>query len=222
MFSKYIMGYIYKIKNKIDNKTYIGQTTQDLESRWRQHLKKRNSCRYLKYAFNKYGVENFEFELVCITFDNQLDDMEIKYIEQYKCLVPNGYNIRLGGNSGKHHEETKRKIGDTIKNKYKNGMVHSMPQLGKPHNEIIKKKISDKLKGHKRSQESIDKQIITKRNKRNRKIIQFDIEGNRLNSFYTCTEAAEYIGCSLSTISRCCNGITKTSKGYVWKYESIL
>jgi len=216
------MGYIYKIKNKIDNKTYIGQTTQDLESRWRQHLKKRNSCRYLKYAFNKYGVENFEFKLVCITFDNQLDDMEIKYIEQYKCLVPNGYNIRLGGNSGKHHDETKRKIGEALKNRYKNGMVHSMPQLGKPHNEIIKKKISDTLKGHKRSQESIDKQIISKRNKRNRKIIQFDIEGNRLNSFYTCTEAAEYIGCTLCNISKCCNGVTKTSKGYVWKYESIL
>jgi group I intron endonuclease len=109
------MGYIYKIKNKIDNKTYIGQTTQDLESRWRNHRKNTSNCRYLKSAFKKYGVENFEFKLVCITFDNQLDDMEIKYIEQYKCLVPNGYNIRLGGNSGKHHEETKRKIGEALK-----------------------------------------------------------------------------------------------------------
>lgn len=216
------MGYIYKIKNKIDNKIYIGQTTQDLETRWKQHLKKRNCCRYLKYAFNKYGVENFEFKLVCITFNNQLDDMEIKYIEQYNCLVPNGYNIRLGGNSGKHHEDTKRKIGESLKTKYKNGMVHSMPQLGKPHNQITKQKISDTLKGRKRTQESIDKGIITKRNKRNRKIIQFDIEGNRLNSFYTCTEAAEYIGCTLSNISSCCNGVTKTSNGYVWKYESIL
>jgi len=216
------MGYIYKIKNKIDNKIYIGQTTQDLETRWKGHLRNSSNCRYLKSAFKKYGIKNFDFQLVCITFDNQLDDMEIKYIEQYNCLVPNGYNIRLGGNSGKHHEDTKRKIGETLKTKYKNGMVNSMPQLGKPHNQITKQKISDTLKGHKRSQESINKQIITKRNKRNRKIIQFDIEGNRLNSFYTCTEAAEYIGCTLSNISSCCNGVTKTSKGYVWKYESIL
>ena len=69
------MGYIYKIKNKIDNKTYIGQTTQDLESRWRNHRKNSSNCRYLKSAFKKYGVENFEFKLVCITFDNQLDDI---------------------------------------------------------------------------------------------------------------------------------------------------
>ena len=164
------MGYIYKIKNKIDNKIYIGQTTQDLERRWRNHRKNSSNCRYLKSAFKKYGVENFEFKLVCITFDNQLDDMEIKYIEQYKCLVPNGYNIRLGGNSGKHHEDTKRKIAATL------------------------------LK--------------------NRKVIQFDIEGNRLNSFNSLTEAAEYVGCSSSTIGHCCNEDIKTAAGYQWRYES--
>ena len=216
------MGYIYKIKNKIDNKIYIGQTTQDLERRWKGHRKNSSNCRYLKSAFKKYGVENFDFQLVCITFDNQLDDMEIKYIEQYNCLVPNGYNIRLGGNSGKHHDETKRKISETLKTKHKNGMVSAKPQLGKPHNQITKQKISDTLKGYKRTQESINKQIISIRDKINKKVIQFDLQGNRLNSFYTCTEAAEYIGCTLSNISSCCNGVTKTSKGYVWKYESIL
>jgi len=164
------MGYIYKIKNKIDNKTYIGQTTQDLESRWRNHRKNSSKCRYLNSAFKKYGVENFEFKLVCITFDNQLDDMEIKYIEQYKCLVPNGYNIRLGGNSGKHHEETKRKIAATL------------------------------LK--------------------NRKIVQFDIQGNRLKSFYCLREAAEYVGCSPSSIGHCCNDDIKTTAGFRWKFES--
>lgn len=164
------MGYIYKIKNKIDNKIYIGQTTQDLETRWKGHRKNSSNCRYLKSAFKKYGVENFDFQLVCITFDNQLDDMEIKYIEQYNCLVPNGYNIRLGGNSGKHHEDTKRKIAETL------------------------------LK--------------------NRKVIQFDIEGNRLNSFNSLTEAAEYVGCSSSTIGHCCNEDIKTAAGYQWRYES--
>jgi hypothetical protein len=193
------MGYIYKIKNKNDNKIYIGQTTQDLERRWKGHRKNSSNCRYLKSAFKKYGVENFDFQLVCITFDNQLDDMEIKYIEQYNCLVPNGYNIRLGGNSGKHHEDTKRKIGETLKTKHKNGLIPS-----------------------KRTLESINKQIITQRNKRNRKIIQFDLQGNRLNSFDTCKEAAEYIGVAESSINRCCTGVTKTSKGYIWKYESIL
>jgi len=215
------MGYIYKIKNKIDNKIYIGQTTQDLETRWKGHRKNSSNCRYLKSALKKYGVENFDFQLVCITFDNQLDDMEIKYIEQYNCLVPNGYNIRLGGNSGKHHEDTKRKIAETLKTKHKNGLIPLMPHLTNQPNEVTKKKISETLKGCKKTQDSIDKGNITKINQRNMKIIQYDIHGNRLKSFDTCKEAAEYIGVASSSITRCCIGKYKTSKGYVWKYESI-
>jgi group I intron endonuclease len=150
--------------------------------------------------------------------------MEINYIKQYNCLAPNGYNLRLGGNSGRHNIETKQKISDTLKTKFKNGFIRSNPppQLGKPHNEITKKKISETLKGHKKSQTAIDKGIITLRIKRNRKIIQFDIEGNRLNSFDSCKEAAEYVGSSLSSISNCCLGRWKTAIGYIWKYESII
>jgi hypothetical protein len=164
------MGYIYKITNKIDNKIYVGQTIQNVEARWKDHLKKGSNCRYLKSAINKYGLDNFDFKLVCITFDNQLDDMEIKYIEQYNSLVPNGYNLRQGGNSGRHNAETKQKIAETL------------------------------LK--------------------NRKVIQFDIQGNRLNTFNSCTEAAESVGNSPSTIGHCCNGDIKTAAGFRWKYES--
>ena len=32
-------GYIYIIKNYKNNKVYIGQTTQDVEKRFKQHLK---------------------------------------------------------------------------------------------------------------------------------------------------------------------------------------
>lgn len=242
------MGYIYKIKNKIDNKTYIGQTTQDLESRWRNHRKNSSKCRYLNSAFKKYGVENFEFKLVCITFDNQLDDMEIKYIEQYKCLVPNGYNIRLGGNSGKHHEETKRKIAATLLKNRKivqfdiqgnrlksfatcreaaeyvgvsRGFISTCclntNQTGKGFYWKYESMNSSDINSE--GQDDIYKQIASKKN---RKVIQFDFQGNRLNSFDSCREAGASVGVSHDCISRCCNGIRQSSKGYIWKYESIL
>jgi len=213
------MGYIYTITNKTDNKTYVGQTVQDVELRWKDHLKRGSNCRYLKSAINKYGVDNFVFKLVCITFDNKLDDMEIQYIEKYKSLVPNGYNLRRGGNSGRHHTETKQKISDTLKMRYQNGLVPPRNQLGIPHSEITKKRISESLKGRIISQESTNKRIISRRINRT---IQFDIEGNRLNSFDSCKEAAEYIGTTISSISKCCVGTSKTSRGFVWKYESIL
>ena len=250
------MGYIYKIKNKIDNKTYIGQTTQDLESRWRNHRKNSSNCRYLKSAFKKYGLENFEFKLVCITFDNQLDDMEIKYIEQYKCLVPNGYNIRLGGNSGKHHDETKRKIAATLlKNRkviqfdiegnrlksFNSGVdaseyVGSSPstiqhccngdiktaagfrwkyESNETKSELGIPPLTGRFKG---SQKSTKNEVITQIP---RKIIQFDIQGNRLKSFATCREAAEYVGISRASITSCCLKPNQTGKGFYWKYESM-
>jgi predicted GIY-YIG superfamily endonuclease len=34
------MGYIYMIKNILNNKYYIGQTTISLEERWKGHIKK--------------------------------------------------------------------------------------------------------------------------------------------------------------------------------------
>jgi group I intron endonuclease len=212
------MGYIYTITNKTDNKIYVGQTIGDLERRWKGHLNPRSNCRYLSSAIKKYGVDNFEFKLVCITFDNQLDDMEIKYIEKYNSLVPNGYNLKRGGNSGRHHAETKQKITDTLKQRYKNGLIHPRSQLGIPHSEITKKKISESLKGQHRSQETINKWIISRRKN---KTIQFDIDGNRLNSFDSCKAAGEYIGTTTANICMCCNGKRKTAMGFVWKYESI-
>lgn len=101
------MGYIYKITNILDNKLYIGQTKNSLEERWRCHLKKTSNCRYLSSAIKKYGINNFKFQLICISFDENLDEIEKEYIKKFNCLVPNGYNLREGGNTSKHNEETK-------------------------------------------------------------------------------------------------------------------
>lgn len=51
----------------------------------------------------------------CINED--LDIKEIEYIEKYNSQIPYGMNIKLGGSSGKHHEETKEKISNSLKGK---------------------------------------------------------------------------------------------------------
>ena len=217
------MGCIYKIRNKINDKIYIGQTTQDLGTRWKQHLKKSSNCVCLKRALNKYGIDNFEYELVCTTSDDLLNDKEIEYIENFNCLSPDGYNLRLGGNSGKHNEQTKHKIRETLKNGYKIGrIVNSKNRLGKPHSETTKKKISKSLTGNKFSKKSIKKRVISRRINQNRKIVQFDLEGNKLKEFDSCKEAGEYMGVTTSSICQCLKGKTKTSKGFIWKYETIV
>lgn len=210
------MGYIYKIQNKKDNKIYIGQTSRDIEIRWKEHLKKGSNCRYLSSAIKKHGINNFEFKLVCITFDDNLDDVEIEYIKKYNTLVPFGYNLREGGNNSKHNEETKKKISESLKNR--TDIVHSKPRLGKLHDEETKKKISEKLKGRKINPEIIQKIIIANRKY---KIIQLDKDGNVLNYFNSCIEAGLYLGTNSKSINLCCNNHRKTAHGYIWKYEII-
>jgi len=143
------MGYIYKIINKIDNKCYIGQTFNSLEERWRHHKGDSSNCRYLKRAFQKYGIENFEMKLICICFDEDLNKFESQYITYYNTLVPNGYNLRQGGNNAKQHQETKQKIGETLREGYKSGRLvnKSKGKKGKTHTEETKKKIKEALTG---------------------------------------------------------------------------
>jgi hypothetical protein len=64
-------------------------------------------------------------------------------------MVPNGYNLRKGGNSGKHHEETKKKISDSLKFRTDIFRPKTNYRLGKYHTEETKKKISDAMKNRK-------------------------------------------------------------------------
>ena len=50
----------------------------------------------VKRAFEKYGFDNFVFEMICICFDEDLDKFEIQYMTKFNSIVPNGYNLRAG------------------------------------------------------------------------------------------------------------------------------
>ncbi len=203
------MGYIYKITNKIDNKMYVGQTTKDLEERWKGHLKKNSNCRYLSSALKKYGKENFKFELICISFDEYLDEIEKQYIKKFNCLVPNGYNLREGGNSSKHNEETKKKISESLKGR--TDLVHPRPQLGKPLREETKQKLREINTGKKHTIESIKKM--------GKSVLKLDLDGNIIDKYISTREAGRVNNISFSSIINCCNGKKNTAKGFKWKYE---
>ena len=56
---------IYKVTNKINGKSYIGQTTQTLLKRKREHIKsalrRKEGKNYFHWAIVEYGEENFEW-----------------------------------------------------------------------------------------------------------------------------------------------------------------
>ena len=212
------MGFIYKIRNKINGQCYIGQTKQQLYERWKQHKKSKSNCRYLKNAFKKYGIENFEFKMICICFDDDLNKFEIEYIKKYNSLVPNGYNLKTGGeNGGKHSNETKIKISDTLKNR--TNIERSKAQLGKPHTEDVKQKISNSLKGRIIKNETIEK---IKKTSIKYVIYKYDMDtGNLLEKFNGYTDAAKSVGTTRGNIWNACNGKIKTFRGFIWKSKNI-
>lgn len=51
-----------------------------------------------------------------------------------------------------------------------------------------------------------------------KQVEQLTLSGELLNTFISVSEAARYIGCTVGAISNCCNGRTKTSQGYKWRF----
>lgn len=109
---------IYKITNILNNKCYIGQSI-DIETRWLQHIYESKTLRH-KYkiylAINKYGIENFNFEVLeeCPLDNKMLDDREVYWIEFYDSFNE-GYNMTRGGQgegNWKYDPDLIRKLWD--------------------------------------------------------------------------------------------------------------
>lgn len=116
---------IYKIENKINHKIYIGQTNNP-DRRFYEHCNIKTKYKSLIHdAIIKYGEENFTFKVLewCDDFDKK----EQEYIEKYRSLVPNGYNICIGGDNPPHgngennnFSKISNEVAFNIKNDLKN------------------------------------------------------------------------------------------------------
>jgi len=113
MNSDTFCGYVYKITNILNNKSYVGQKFSPvfIDKYW-------GSGVYIRKAIKKYGLENFKREILCwCKTRDELDDRELYYIKQYNTLSPNGYNLTLNvfksGRKQKHSTITKMKMSQT-------------------------------------------------------------------------------------------------------------
>lgn len=90
---------IYIIKNTINDKVYIGQS-KDVHQRWLKHISfaRKNPKYPLHKAMKKYGIDKFYYQILESQIVNY-DDREKYWIQYYNCIIPNGYNIAVGGNS---------------------------------------------------------------------------------------------------------------------------
>jgi len=140
-------GYIYLTTCLVNGKKYVGQS-----------INKRDINTYLgsgtifKEALKKYGKENFVKtvllnNIVCL---DELNKLEREYISKYDCILPNGYNLDLGGtNKGQKSNATKDKIKKSRTGQYteKQRIANIESHKGLKLSDKTKAKISLSMKG---------------------------------------------------------------------------
>lgn len=142
---------VYKITNLINGKSYIGQTVRPIRVRFLQHCKSRSHSVALSKAIQKYGQNNFTYEVLFTALDkSELSPKEIQLIAELNTVAPNGYNLTEGGEHAFHTEASKKKLSDSK-------LGDKNPMFGKKHSLEHKAKISEALTGKKRPPEVIAK-----------------------------------------------------------------
>lgn len=111
-------GYVYAIRNTVNNRAYIGSTT-NYKSRWHTH---RSTLRrgvhhsfILQKAWDKYGEKAFAFELLVVCPRSQRIDYEkrLMRLEAYNVLrTPKETGVRGGWT---HSDEFKAKMSKLTK-----------------------------------------------------------------------------------------------------------
>ena len=199
---------IYKIECLVNGKVYVGQSI-NIKRRFKTHKSQlRNNTHinnYLQRAWNKYGEENFTFEIIeeC---NKNISETEIYWIDFYDSLK-NGYNLTAGGFGGQ--------LGVPKTDKW----IKAMSKLkGIPLKEETKRRLSQSRAGIKISEEQkanisrtlkylYDNGLKSKdnywvrgvNNKKSIAVYQFDMETLEIiNKFDCMLDAEKHIGIVLS------------------------
>ena len=108
--------------------SYIGKTIR-FKKRIQEHKSKNSTCTYLRNAIQKYSWDNFEVSTIWEGDNSKLAEMEKQFIKEYNTIVPNGYNIRKGGQGcdvvSNLTKTTMREIQQEI-SKRRNGLLGSI------------------------------------------------------------------------------------------------
>lgn len=150
---------VYLISNNVNGKCYVGSTVH-LDQRRREHFSRlannKHINAHLQNAYNKYGREAFDFEILeTIDIDDNIKDKLLKREQFWIDNLKPEYNILLvaGSNLGYHHtDETKRKISESttgVKKSEEHAKHIREGQSGRVLTEEHKAKLSEAAKHRK-------------------------------------------------------------------------
>jgi group I intron endonuclease len=203
---------VYKITNKLNNKIYIGITSQGAGVRYYKHLSDalHGSPFPIHNALRKYGKENFTLEIIELCETSEiLKEREKYWIAFYNSTNREiGYNMTEGGNGtfGRlHSEETKEKIRQKA--------------LGRKASEETKRKLSQIYKQN--YSEAHRKAVAESNAKRTKAILMFDRQNNLIKEYPSLKLAASENHLHVDTIRNIAKGKSNGSGEYIFKYKEV-
>ena len=109
---------VYCHTNKINDKKYIGITSQTVSERWGRHGEKYKSQKFGR-AIEKYGWENFTHEVLFTGLSaSEAKEIEKELIKKYNTFGKNGYNTTKGGDGVlgfRFSEKSRKKMSESAK-----------------------------------------------------------------------------------------------------------
>ena len=225
-------GWIYAIKNSINDKLYIGQTRSSIEERWRNHKSNANVEHKQKFAIhlamNKYGVENFYIESIekiekksKDVLIKELNDKETYYINKFSTICPNGYNLTKGGDSGSIRDfkpALQYDFEGNFLNRYES--ITLAADMTNGNKKSISACCNHKLKssgGYVWEYEGVEPRIILSYKDSLYKVDQYTTDGIFIKTYDNAEIAGKDVGIPANNIRSVCSGNAKTAKNYVWR-----
>ena len=137
---------VYCITNMLNNKKYVGYTSETLAQRWHLHKFKAKAKKrpgLLHKAINKYGAENFARTILYEGKDAlSKEDYYIKKYGDYN--VAHGGSANVKGLTWKWSEESKRRAKERGLMGKADRYGSKNPFYGKTHTQETRNKISEK------------------------------------------------------------------------------
>ncbi len=198
---------VYTIFNKLTNKTYIGSCSTSIIQRWSNH---RNELKrgihantYLQRSWNKYGEDNFIFEILEECLPEYCTSTEQYWMNMLNvCNRKFGYNLAPVAGSSLGQKRTKEQCKN-ISNSVKGKRVGKLnPNYGKKCSEITKERMSN--------------------TSRNKAVIKLDLNNNIIQEYKSLSEAGKANNLYPDHIGKVCKNKPNhlTAGGFKWKYKN--
>lgn len=227
---------VYCIENNINGKCYIGQSV-NVRRRIRRHIRDIGNLKYVSaitLALAKYGEQSFSYKLLEQCQREELNDKEVYFINKFKCMAPNGYNLTSGGGCPEIISDRAKELMRNAKLGTKRSAESILKSTASrietyKNDPDVRKRMSESRKRYRHSAETYKKIGEAQKGKDIPPDLRIKFARAHMNgkvihcsngeTYLSTKEAA--IACNIRTDSvlRVCSGKYKQAKGFVFWYE---